>query len=159
MDQQRQRRVRDDAVVGRIIVLDDDNNSSSSSSDDEDYGHDGRRDDVLGNTDYDDSTVSSNESTHFLGGGEDYFVNMSQKLKENDPHTMKFKWAGEDNNYYNQNITNENWEQLGHDISNNTHLKELSLHKGAFNDTKMPCLFRGLTRSSTIKQCICTIMS
>ena len=144
MDQQRER-VRDDAI-GRIIVLDDDNNSSSSSSDDEDHD-DGQR------AAYDDSTVlpsDFSEATSF-DGGEEYFVTKSQKLKENDPHTIKLRWAGEDN-YYNQNITNENWEQLGHDISNNTHLKELSLHKGALNDTKMSCLFRGLTKSSTIKQ-------
>ena len=150
MDQQRQQ-VRDDAI-GRIIVLDDDNNSSSSSnssSDDEDHD-DGQR----AAAPYDDSTVlpsDFSQSTHF-DGGEEYFVETFQKLKENDPHTIKFRWAGEDINYYNQNITNENWEEIGTDISNNTHLKDLCLHKGALNDRKMTFLFRGLTRSSTLKR-------
>jgi Leucine-rich repeat (LRR) protein len=151
MDQQQQR-VRDDAVVGRIIVLGDDNGSSSSSnssSDEEDQDH-GQR----AAAPYDDSTVVNDDfsgSTHF-DGGEEYFVETFQKLKENDPHTIKFRWAGEDINYYNQNITNENWEEIGTDISNNTHLKDLCLHKGALNDRKMTFLFRGLTRSSTLKR-------
>lgn len=54
-----------------------------------------------------------------------------------------------------QNMTDDEWEQLGHDISSNTHLREVTfssfgLDHGILNDQKMACLFRGLTRSSSI---------
>ncbi|KAL7437140.1 hypothetical protein ACHAXM_005554 [Skeletonema potamos] len=51
-------------------------------------------------------------------------------------------------------MTDEEWEAFGRDISNNTHLKELDLRYGALNDHKMSFLFRGLTRSSTIKEMV-----
>ena len=49
-----------------------------------------------------------------------------------------------------QNMSNENWEQLGGAISNNTHLTTLDIYNGALNDHKMSFLFRGLTRSNSI---------
>jgi len=47
-------------------------------------------------------------------------------------------------------MTDEEWEELGRDISNNTHLEALRLYDGALNVHKMSFLFRGLTRSSSI---------
>eukprot|EP00984_Skeletonema_dohrnii_P018871 scaffold8924_cov106-Skeletonema_dohrnii-CCMP3373.AAC.6 len=44
------------------------------------------------------------------------------------------------------------WEQLGHDISNNTHLSSLDLHEGALDDHTISSLFRGLTRSNSIRE-------
>eukprot|EP00984_Skeletonema_dohrnii_P029605 scaffold20365_cov78-Skeletonema_dohrnii-CCMP3373.AAC.3 len=44
------------------------------------------------------------------------------------------------------------WEQLGHDISNNTHLTSLDLHEGALDNHTMSSLFRGLTRSNSIRE-------
>ena len=49
-----------------------------------------------------------------------------------------------------QDMSDEDWEQLGRDISNNTHLESLLLVKGALNDHKISFLFQGL-RSSSIK--------
>eukprot|EP00984_Skeletonema_dohrnii_P015598 scaffold6773_cov115-Skeletonema_dohrnii-CCMP3373.AAC.8 len=46
-------------------------------------------------------------------------------------------------------MTDEDWEELGRDISNNTHLNAVTLIR-ALNDQNMPLLFRGLTRSSSI---------
>ena len=47
-------------------------------------------------------------------------------------------------------MTDENWEELGRAISNNTYLGCLFLFDGSLNDQKMISLFRGLTRSSSI---------
>ena len=73
------------------------------------------------------------------------------RIKENDPNVKSI-----DNFQFNedddiQNTTGEKWEELGSDISNNTHLTELNLHSGALHNDKISFLFRGLTRSSSIK--------
>jgi hypothetical protein len=47
-------------------------------------------------------------------------------------------------------MTDEDWEQLGRDIANNTHLEDIMLCNGVLNDHKMSFLFGGLTRSSSI---------
>eukprot|EP00985_Skeletonema_marinoi_P029398 scaffold27786_cov146-Skeletonema_marinoi.AAC.2 len=49
-------------------------------------------------------------------------------------------------------MTDENWEELGRDVFNNTHLNIVYLNDGALNDHKMISLFRGLTSSSSIEQ-------
>ena len=69
------------------------------------------------------------------------------RIRENDRHTRYINVKGDDNN-----MTDEDWEELGRDGANNTHLEVLSLREGALNDHKMSCLFRGLTRSNTIRQ-------
>ena len=48
-------------------------------------------------------------------------------------------------------LTDEEWQEIGRDISKNTHLKKLRLFEGALNDDKTLFLFRGLTGSSSIK--------
>ena len=76
-----------------------------------------------------------------------------QRIKENDPHTTVIKWSGmERNDYFIQSMTNKEWEELGRDIANNTHLKDLTLNESALNLRAPSFLFRGLTRSSSIKQ-------
>ena len=49
-------------------------------------------------------------------------------------------------------MTDENWEELGRDVFNNTHLNIVYLNDGALNDQKISCLCRRLTRSSSIEQ-------
>eukprot|EP00986_Skeletonema_menzelii_P006174 scaffold2334_cov138-Skeletonema_menzelii.AAC.2 len=49
-------------------------------------------------------------------------------------------------------MTGRQWEELGCDISNNTQLTFIQLCEGALNDDMVSKLFRGLTRSSTIKK-------
>ena len=66
-------------------------------------------------------------------------------IKRNDPRVKAIepiRWLIED-------ITDEEWEELGHAISNNTYLTDLYLWFGVLNDHRMSCLFRGLTRSSS----------
>ena len=70
-----------------------------------------------------------------------------QSIRENDPQTTDFD-VGDDS--YIQNMSDDALEQLGRDISNNTHLTYVELSNGALNDHNMTCLFRGLTRSSSI---------
>ena len=76
-----------------------------------------------------------------------------QKIRENDP-SWTFLDHVDDNDRYIQNMTNEEWEELGRDIANNTHLEKVDLSNGSLNDHKMSSLFRGLTRSSSIKTMI-----
>ena len=53
-------------------------------------------------------------------------------------------------------LTDNDWEQFGRDVANNTHLRELHIRNGApmgaLNDHSMTSLFRGLTRSSSITE-------
>jgi hypothetical protein len=72
-----------------------------------------------------------------------------QSIKENDPDTTVLSGDGSYERI--QIITDEEWEELGQDIANNSYLEKLFLNEGAFNDHKMSFFFRGLTRSSTIK--------
>ena len=78
-----------------------------------------------------------------------YWEEELQRIRENDPDTVEFDLEGDIDEI--QNITDEQWEELGRDISNNSHLTYLSLYDGALNDHRISCLFRGLTRSSSIK--------
>jgi hypothetical protein len=96
---------------------------------------------------------------HFFGVGDDSEEDRSaneddwladlQSIKDNDPDVTELAGKGHDN--FIENMTDEGWEQLGRDISNNTHLTVLHLNEGALNDRKMTFFFRALTRSSTIK--------
>ena len=64
-----------------------------------------------------------------------------------DSGTEEFFGCGEDV----ANMSGEEWEELGRDISNNDHLREINLCNDALNDQTMSFLFRGLTRSSSIE--------
>jgi hypothetical protein len=80
---------------------------------------------------------------------EDGFSDILQRVRQNDRDTTELQGDGSHERI--QNMTDEEWEELGRTICNNTHLKELDLRHGAHNDHKMTFLFRGLTRSSSIK--------
>ena len=67
-------------------------------------------------------------------------------IRDNDPDTTSLYC---DRNWI-QNMTDEDWEQLGRDIANNTHLTKVDLFDDALNDRTASFLFRGLTRSSSI---------
>ena len=76
------------------------------------------------------------------------------RVRVNCCHTTALYGSGEFHSV--QAMTDEDWEQLGEDISDNRHvtkhLTTLCLHGGALNDQKMSSLFRGSTRSSSITQ-------
>ena len=110
-----------------------------SSSDDED--NDLSQRDLFG-----DSSSSSDDEDNDGNNEERRFNSTLQRIKSNDHYPKNFEGDGRSN--FIQNITNERWEEIGRDISNNTHLTELSLHKAALNDLKMTFLFRGMTGSS-----------
>ena len=69
-----------------------------------------------------------------------------REIKENDPNTTSL--IGDDTHF--ENVTDDGWEELGRDISNNTHLEYLELGSTALNDRNMSLLCRGLTRSTSI---------
>ena len=66
-----------------------------------------------------------------------------------DPDVTEL-WKGGDAHYL-QEMTDEEWEEFGRDISNSKHLTEVTLSGGALNDHRLSFLFRGLKRSSIIK--------
>ncbi len=72
-----------------------------------------------------------------------------RRVTENDPFMTDLAVRGE--YHMIQNMTDEDWEQLGQDITNNNHLERLTLWYGALDDHKMSPLFRGLTRSNSIE--------
>eukprot|EP00984_Skeletonema_dohrnii_P015595 scaffold6773_cov115-Skeletonema_dohrnii-CCMP3373.AAC.5 len=80
---------------------------------------------------------------------EEWFANL-EGIKENNPETIILEGGGD--YYYVQDMADESWEELGQDIASNSHLRELLLYEGALNDRKISCLFRRLTRSSSIRE-------
>ena len=73
-----------------------------------------------------------------------------QLIKESDPRVESidnFQFSG-----HIRNMSDEEWEDLGRDIANNTHLTALNLHHGALNNHKISFLCRGLTRSNMLKR-------
>ena len=77
------------------------------------------------------------------------WINALQKIKGNDRQQNRLFLIGYEKHL--QYMSDEDWEELGHDISNNTHLTTVRLQEGALDDHEMSFLFRGLTRSSSIK--------
>ena len=79
------------------------------------------------------------------------WTDLLRRIRNDDPNVTSLninQIAAIDENY-----SCENWEELGRDISNNTHMKKVILihHSEALDDQKISFLFRGLTRSSSIK--------
>ena len=85
--------------------------------------------------------------------GSEGWMGLLRRIRENDPNTTSLdidEISAIDIDFM-LNMTDEDWEQLGRDISNNSYLKNVELYNEALNDRKMSFLFRGLTRSSSIK--------
>jgi len=80
---------------------------------------------------------------------EEWLANL-EGIKENNPETTELEGGGD--YYYVQDMADDGWEELGQDIASNTHLRSLSLNERALNDHKLSCLFRRLTRSSSIRE-------
>ena len=81
---------------------------------------------------------------------EERFNTNLRRIKENDPRATDLEGSGEDEAI--QNMTDEEWEELGSYIAANNYLGVVELSLGALNDHKISYLFRGLTRSNTIKE-------
>ena len=75
---------------------------------------------------------SSSDSSFDL---DDYWLAKVLRVKENDPEKTMLAESGDDN--YIRNITDDGWEELGRDISNNTHLETVALCSGALDDQKL----------------------
>jgi hypothetical protein len=78
------------------------------------------------------------------------FDEMMRRVQhQNDPDATVLEGNGHEESV--QNMTNDEWELLGRDIANNGYLENITLCGGALNDEKMSFLFRGLMRSTSIK--------
>ena len=64
---------------------------------------------------------------------EDWLADL-QRIRENNPLTSRIYGRGEHN--FLHNMTDEEWEELGRDMSNNTHLEDVHLDDGSLNDHK-----------------------
>ena len=69
-----------------------------------------------------------------------------QRIKENDPRVKSIISSGDDV----RDMTDEEWEQLGRDISNNTHLTEvdLSYAHDLLSDHQMSCFGQDCSEAS-----------
>eukprot|EP00984_Skeletonema_dohrnii_P014258 scaffold5971_cov111-Skeletonema_dohrnii-CCMP3373.AAC.3 len=90
---------------------------------------------------YNDSEGSEDDESSGFSEGRSVLRN----IKENDPDTTILDCI------HITHVTDEELEELGHDIANNTHLKQAYLWEGFLNDRKASILCRGLTRSASIK--------
>ena len=91
---------------------------------------------------YDDSfEVSSVESY------EDPCIRDFERIKYNDPVLKKLSGVM----YACRDFTDQEWEELGLDISNNTYLKKISFNYNNLNDHNASFFFSGLRRSCTIE--------
>ena len=74
-----------------------------------------------------------------------------RRIRGNDPDITSLYSDEIDENYI-QNMTDEDWEELGRDIANNTHLESLYVSYGFLNDQRVSFSFRGLKRSTSIAE-------
>jgi|SaaInl74LU_5_DNA_1037368.scaffolds.fasta_scaffold19742_1 Ran GTPase-activating protein (RanGAP) involved in mRNA processing and transport len=81
---------------------------------------------------------------------EDWFDGYLQSVRENNPLSKTLSLNGQ---YHERvrNMVDDDWEELGFDITNNNHMESLDLYDGALNDHKMIFFFKKLTRSSSVK--------
>ena len=91
---------------------------------------------------------SASESSISIDGDEVWLTNL-RMIKENDPRADGLFGNGDVEAI--QNMTNEEWEELGRDIAANNYFWFMRFTHVALNDHKMSFLFRGLNRSSSIK--------
>ncbi len=96
------------------------------------------------------SLVYESSSSHDDPFSDEGFQAKLPKIRQNDPCVKRLDLFGEFESA--QDMTNEEWEQLGRDISNNMHLHTVCFFDYALNDRIGSFLFRGLTRSSSIKE-------
>ena len=96
---------------------------------------------------YDSSSHSDNYSAYTTEGE---FEAKLPRIRENDPLMTRLTVDGNFESVV--NMPNDAWEQLGHDIANNTHLQTVCFIDFALNDHIASFLFRELTRSSSMKE-------
>eukprot|EP00984_Skeletonema_dohrnii_P003705 scaffold1279_cov124-Skeletonema_dohrnii-CCMP3373.AAC.6 len=124
--------------------------SSSSSDDDESGSRNESSDSSSGDGDSSVSigSVENDDEDEDEDEYEQVFIEAMQNVKDNEyVHDL----CAEGSYGYILFMTNEDWEQLGRDISNHDHLGSLSITRHALEDENMSFLFRGLTKSNTIK--------
>eukprot|EP00984_Skeletonema_dohrnii_P012964 scaffold5316_cov90-Skeletonema_dohrnii-CCMP3373.AAC.8 len=95
--------------------------------------------------------VSDDDDSYYGPNGEDNFLADLQRIRENDPSVTHLKVSTA--LAYVHTMTDEDWEQLGRDVSNNGHLKKIKFVI-ALDDHNTTSFFRGLTRSSSIEEVI-----
>ena len=91
------------------------------------------------------------DDNSFNSDDENYEEEFNDTLREIKENYVDAKLIQNGDRPYIQNMADEDWEELGRDISNNTHLATVCLYDGALNDQKMSFFFRELTRSSSIE--------
>ena len=81
---------------------------------------------------------------------EGWFRRIVQFIREDEPYTTLLDEGGDEN--YMIDFPDEEWEELGRDIANNTHMEEIKLYDDALDDHRISFFFRGLTKSCSIKE-------
>jgi hypothetical protein len=75
---------------------------------------------------------------------------MLRRVKENSFLTTTLHVGDEHSEWVQNNMTDEEWEELGRDVSNNCCLEELDIND-TLSDQRMTFFFRGLIRSTSVK--------
>ena len=111
-----------------------------------------------------DSDSASSEEIQILDGDEDdsdsstfsyyeddevVFIRDLPRIRDNNPQVTELYLTGVFNII--ETMTNEEWEQLGRYLSNNSHIEQATIEDGSLSDETVHVLFRSLTRSSSIQ--------
>jgi hypothetical protein len=97
----------------------------------------------------DESITSSLEEDIRLEVYNDFIEADISGIKRDNPKVTRLHIDGRD--FWSDDWTGENWEQLGRSMSNNNFLQDVILEHGVLDDQKMSYLFGGLTKSGTMK--------
>jgi len=93
--------------------------------------------------------IYESDNGSWVGCTENEFLENLRLMRENDPYVSDLYANGSFEHI--QEMTDEDWVQLGHDISHNDYLDDLNLY-GGLDDRKTALFFQGLTRSNTLKR-------
>ena len=92
--------------------------------------------------------MDGNDGEGWVDFFERRWTGLLRRIREDDPNITEL---AEDQIDDVEDMTDEDWEQLGRDIANNTHLEHIFLCNGVLNDHKILFLFGGLKRSCSIE--------
>ena len=92
------------------------------------------------------------QEQEYINAAQDAIENLLRRVRENDPETVEISSNTEYGQYF-QNMSGNDWEQLGLGISSNKHVRVLEFRNilNPLNDETMSSFFRGLTGSNSIE--------
>ena len=121
---------------------------SSISGEESISGEDIESSDYHSSSEEEESSLDGSDVVYMVGTERDFLSDLIS-MRENDQRVKTF--ITDDSFDWIRTMTDEDWEQLGRDISNSSYLRKLVMFN-YFDDDNMSPFFRGLTRSSSIRR-------